>query len=285
MNNGIAQLRRCGAEMLRAAGIENPMYEARLLLEHFCGVSQTDIVLNREAPADSDRAEAFLSACRRRAAFEPLQYIIGFWEFMGLKFKVNESVLIPRADTETLVEYILEKYEAPVRILDMCCGSGCIGLSLKAFLPNSDITLADISEDALSVAQENAKALGLSAKFVRADVMRGCEEYFDDGSFDIIVSNPPYIKSADMPRLAREVLHEPRIALDGGEDGLKFYRALALDWERALKRGGEMIFEAGFDTSGDVYSLFLECGYCDVVKRRDMNGINRLVAGKRGSWE
>lgn len=285
MNNGIAQLRRCGAEMLRAAGIENPVYEARLLLEHFCGVSHTDIILNREASVGSDGAEAFLSACERRAALEPLQYIIGFWEFMGLKFKVNESVLIPRADTETLVEYILEKYKAPVRILDMCCGSGCIGLSLKAFLPLADITLADISEEALSVARENAKALGLCAKFVCADVMRGCEEYFDDESFDIIVSNPPYIKSADIPQLAREVLHEPHIALDGGEDGLKFYRALALYWERALEIGGEMIFEAGFDTSSDVYSLFLECGYSDVVKRRDINGVNRLVSGKRGSWE
>lgn len=286
MNRDTRALQKRGYQILKRGGIESAAFDAWRLLEHICSVSRTDVIVNPlSAKVGKEDEDAFISACQRRADGEPLQYILGKWEFMGLEFEVNPSVLIPRADTETLVEYILSKYSGAPRILDMCCGSGCIGLSVKHFLPECDMTLADISKDALNAAQKNARMLGLDVKIMQADAKLGFEEYFSENTFDIIVSNPPYIKSKDMQKLSREVLREPHIALDGGEDGMDFYRALVTGWEPALKKGGEMILEAGFDTAKSIYSLFAECGYSDIVKRRDLGAITRLVAAKRGLWE
>ena len=289
MTESARELVRRGAQLMVQGGISgsSAVLDSRRLFEHFCKITKTDMVLNPSVTPKPESAAQFICACKRRADGEPLQYIIGSWEFMGLEFEVNPSVLIPRADTETLVNYILEKYgnreKSGLRILDICCGSGCIGLALKHFLPQSSIVLADISENALIVAQKNSRRLGLDTEIVKCDLMPGYKNRFHDSEFDIIVSNPPYIKSTDMDFLQREVKHEPRIALDGGEDGMKFYRALALLWEGALKPHGEMILEAGYDTSRGIYSLFAECGYSEITTRRDLGGIVRLVAAKRGS--
>lgn len=289
MTESARELVRRGAQLMVQSGISgsSAAFESRRLFEHFCKITKTDMVLNPSVTPNPESAAQFICACQRRASGEPLQYIIGSWEFMGLEFEVNPSVLIPRADTETLVTYTLEKYgdceKSGLRILDICCGSGCIGLALKHFLPQSSIVLADISENALIVAQKNSRRLGLDTEIVKCDLLSGYKSRFQDGEFDIIVSNPPYIKSTDMNFLQREVKHEPRIALDGGEDGMKFYRALALLWEGALKPHGEMILEAGYDTSRGIYSLFAECGYSEITTRRDLGGIVRLVAAKRGS--
>lgn len=282
MTNSIRDIRALGHRILKNGGVENAGFELRCLLEHICSVSETDAVIYPEKAVDTEAKDKFISACKRRAAGEPLQYILGQWEFMGLEFFVDPSVLIPRADTETLIDYILESRSGSPKILDLCCGSGCIGLSLKHFLPKSRITLADISHSALKTAKKNAGALGLDVHFVQADVLDGFEKYFSENEFDIIVSNPPYIKSADIPLLQREVLHEPRIALDGGEDGMLFYRAITEKWAGALRTGGEMIVETGFDTANEVYSMFIEYGYGDVLKARDLGGIVRLVSAKKG---
>ena len=285
MSENLKALQKRGAEILKNSGIDSAAFEVRLLLEQTFSVSYADIITNPKLEPDRRKAGRFISACQRRANGEPLQYILGSWEFMGLEFEVNPSVLIPRSDTETLVEYIIERYSGAPRVLDICCGSGCIGLAVKHFLPESRVTLADKSARALTVAERNACKLGLDVKLIQADVTRSYKKYFADGEFDIIVSNPPYIKSSDMEKLPREVLHEPRIALDGGEDGMTFYRALAIGWAGALKADGEMIFEAGYDTARDIYMLFAECGFRDINKKRDLGGITRLIAAKRGFWE
>lgn len=289
MTESARELMRRGTRLIAQSGIDSSSaaFDSRRLLEHFCKITKTDMVLNPSVTPKPETDAQYIRACQRRADGEPLQYIIGSWEFMGLEFEVNPSVLIPRADTETLVNYILNKHavceKTKLRILDICCGSGCIGIALKHFMPQSDIVLADISDSALNVAQKNARLHKADVTVVKADLLLGYENCFQDGEFDIIVSNPPYIKSTDMDFLQREVLHEPRIALDGGEDGMKFYRALALLWEGALKPHGEMILEAGYDTARGIYSLFAECGYSEITTRRDLGGIVRLVAAKRGS--
>ena len=268
-----------GREMLRAAGNPSAGFDTACLLEHFTGLSRANVIATPDRCVDGD---GFLDACKLRATGYPLQYILGHWEFMGIDFLLTPDVLIPRADTETLVEYILREYSGDVRVLDMCCGSGCIGLSIKFFLPEAHVTLCDISDAALDVTKKNAALLGLSVDIKKADLTKGGDSYFERESFDIIVSNPPYIKTCDMPFLDKEVTHEPYIALCGGEDGTDFYRALIDSWEYQLRVGGEMILEAGYDTAKSIELLFIECGFADITSRRDAGGITRLISAKRG---
>ena len=180
-----------GKALLKEAGIESFSFDAAVLFEHICGMSRTDVILN------SDRllcGDGYISACKSRADGQPLQYIIGKWEFMGLEFCVNKNVLIPRADTETSVNYVLEQ-KGSTRVLDMCTGSGCIGISIAHYLKGARVTLADISTDALAVATQNAKLNGVDVEIIQADLTEGYENYFKKEEDDIIVSNPPYIKS------------------------------------------------------------------------------------------
>lgn len=249
------------------------------MFEHFCALDRTDLILNPDAEVDGDR---FLDACKKRASGVPLQYILGKWEFMGLPFYVTPDVLIPRADTETLAEYIIGNFTGGKRILDMCCGSGCIGLSLKHFLNNCEVTLCDISEKAIGITKKNADALGLQVNIRQCDLLRGGLTYFDENSFDIIVSNPPYITAKDMETLSTEVKNEPFIALYGGEDGADFYRALIIEWESVLKVGGTMALEVGYDTADTVYTLFCECGYSNIKKHRDLSGTVRVISAIKG---
>ncbi len=261
-------------------GIESASYDALCLLEHYCGAGRTDLLLNPDKETESNR---FIDACKKRAEGIPLQYIIGEWEFMGLPFYVCPDVLIPRADTETVVEYVIKNYEGNLRILDMCTGSGCIGLSVKHFMPESKVTLCDISEPALAVARKNADRLGLDVLIKQTDLLRGGGFYFPDGAFDLILSNPPYIKRCDMGALQKEVTFEPYIALDGGEDGTDFYRALINDWDTVLSDGGRMVLEVGYDTADAVSALFCECGYTDITCLRDINGVVRVITAKKGT--
>lgn len=281
MPETLRQLYRRGTDVIAKGGADNAAFDARCLLEHFYGLSLPSLLL--QAGSEAENAAGYIALCERRAAGEPLQYILGSWEFMGLPFSVTPDVLIPRQDTETLVEYVLEQSPAAPRVLDLCCGSGCIGLALKHFLPESDVTLADISEKALSVARKNAAALGLSVTVVQADALAGGDRCFEHNSFDFIVSNPPYIKSGMMAKLPREVLREPAVALDGGEDGMDFYRAIALQWENQLAPRGQLVFETGYDTAQGVYDLLTECGYANIACRRDLSGVLRVVAGRKGA--
>ncbi len=265
--------------MLNDAGIESFNFDTLCLFTHFTGLTRTDVALTPDIVVDG---AAFLSACKRRVNGVPLQYILGEWQFMGLDFKVTPDVLIPRADTEMLVEYIISRYkDKKPRVLDMCCGSGCIGLAVKHFLPNASVTLCDISDRALEITRQNAKKLSLCVDIKNADLLKGGNAYFENGAFDVIVSNPPYISKSDMQRLSKEVLHEPEIALYGGEDGTDFYRALINLWQNTLSANGEMILESGYDTARDIETFFIECGYIDIQKRKDLNGIYRLISAKK----
>ncbi len=267
-----------GRLALKNAGVETYVFDALVLFEHAYGMSKTDVIINPDKPLDE---QLFLNLCKQRAKGQPLQYIVGTWEFMGLDFYVDKNVLIPRADTEVLVNYIMD-IGKNATILDMCTGSGCIGISLAHYLKDVKVTLADISTDALAVAKKNVQLNGVEVDIVQADLTRGPREYFKNKGFDIIVANPPYIKSADMANLSVEVKNEPYIALDGGPDGTDFYKALILLWKDALNDGGVMVFEAGFDTSADICTLFTECGYRDIVTRKDINGIVRMVSATKG---
>lgn len=268
-----------GKKILKDAGIESFVFDAIQLFEHIYGMTKTDVILSPDKLlCEND----FISLCNKRADGQPLQYILGKWEFMGLEFYVDRNVLIPRADTETSVNYVLEQGGTPT-VLDMCTGSGCIGISVAHYLKGASVTLADVSDGALAVAKKNAELNGVDVEIIKADLTLGFEKYFEKERFDIIVSNPPYIKSADMKTLSREVLCEPEIALDGGPDGTDFYKSLILLWKDALKDGGVMVLESGYDTWQDICTLFTECGYRDIVTRRDINGIVRTVSAKKAN--
>lgn len=276
--NKASDILRLGKQILKDAGCESYGFDASCIFEYCYGFSRAELFLDPDRQLDEGR---FLSLCKKRAGGYPLQYILNSWQFMGLDLYVDARVLIPRADTETLAEYIISRGGRP-RILDMCTGSGCIGIALSHYMDGARVTLADISEDALEVAAKNAKACGADVDIVRADLLDGYEKYFERGAFDIIVSNPPYIKSGDRGTLSPEVLCEPHIALFGGDDGLTFYSALIEKWKGAISPDGIMVLESGYDTWQDIGSLFEKAGYTDVEYKKDVGGITRLVCAKNG---
>lgn len=182
----------------------------------------------------------------------PLQYITGDTQFMGLDFNVKENVLIPRNDTEIITELAIKHIGSkPLDVLDLCCGSGCIGLSIKYYCPNSSVTLADISSDALELTAQNAKHLGADVNIIKSDMFSSLS-----GAFDVIVSNPPYIPRAVIPTLSKQVNYEPKLALDGGNDGLDYYRKIKNDYRRFLKKGGIMLLETGHNQGGELIRIF-----------------------------
>ena len=218
----------------------------------------------------------------RRLSGVPLQHITGKWEFYGLEFKVTEDTLIPRADTETLVDSALAFVNSreKARVLDLCCGTGCIGISIARFARNPiSCLLADISEKALAVAKENTAinrvtgTVGVS----ECDALQPCPGIF--GSFDLIVCNPPYIPTAEIPTLDIEVQNEPHLALDGGEDGLDLYRAICRNFKDAIREGGALMFEVGLSQHEDVRDIMLAAGFEDITIFKDLTGIERVVCG------
>ena len=288
-----------GAGLL--AGLEDGRLDARLLLEHYCGIPAHRLLSHPETPVKAEEREAFLAGIRRRAAREPLAYIIGEQSFMGLPFVVSRDVLIPEQDTENLVEEALRHLEDGSRILDLCTGSGCILLSLLHYSNNCVGVGTDLSRPALTIAEQNAHALGLSrcTQWLQGDLFealtqapqaanREGEEGTFDRSFsrpekyDMIISNPPYIRTAVIETLAPEVrCAEPRLALDGGEDGLDFYRRIIRQAPAHLVIGGRLMMEIGYDQAADVTSLLQEAGYYGVEVIRDYGGNDRIVTAVR----
>lgn len=278
-----------GTGTLAREHVPDPELDARyLLLEAFdISLSSYLAVKHRELSRDGgDRQmrETFEALIEKRSRRIPLQHLTGVQEFMGFEFMVNEHVLIPRQDTETLVELVLaERKDKAARVLDMCAGSGCIAISLALMGGYKEVDAADISKEALKVAEENAKRLLKDYKgrfrLIESDMFEGIEK---GRLYDMIVSNPPYIRRNDIEGLEPEVkLHEPRLALDGDADGLAFYRILADKCREYLRPGGYVYTEIGYDQATEVERLFAGHGYESIVTVRDLAGNNRVT---RALW-
>ena len=269
-----------GCRTLQAAGIEEATLDARLLLEAVCGTDRNDLLAHGEQPVMSQAEEKYLNWIRQRAEHIPLQQLTGEQDFMGLTFSVNEHVLIPRQDTEILVEEVLKELHDRMRILDMCTGSGCILLSLLHYSNDCEGLGVDLSAEALEVAGQNVlKVLtpekAEHAHFLQSDLFEKVE-----GKFEIIVSNPPYIASAEVEKLMPEVRdHEPRMALDGTEDGLYFYRRIIEEAGKHLVSSGMLFFEIGYDQGQAVSELMRTGGYREVQVVQDYAGLDRVVLG------
>ncbi len=273
-----AALYRMGVERLAAAGIEEAKLDARLLLEELCGTDRNDLLVHGDRPVTEQQENSYVNYIELRSRHIPLQHITGYQEFMGLRFKVTPDVLIPRQDTETLVEEVLKNLHDGMRILDLCTGSGCILLSLLRYSNDCVGIGADLSKKALKVAEENAGSLGLTAEFVQGDLFEPVT-----GKFEIIVSNPPYIPSNVIPTLMEEVReHDPLMALDGKEDGLYFYREIIGQASEYLYPGGMLFLEIGCEQAEAVTELMKNAGYRDVTVCKDLAGHDRVVSGRYG---
>lgn len=256
---------------------ENGAFEARELFMCISGMSLTDVIIKGGDEVSEETEKRVREAVKRRVEGEPLQYIMGFAEFMGMNFKVNRNTLIPRQDTETLVEKILDVAGPGAEIIDIGTGSGCIGISLGRYIKASSVTLADISREALKTALENAELNGVKAKGLLIDILKEVPP----GKFDIVVSNPPYIETDVIETLDDEVrLFEPNSALDGGQDGLMFYRRITDIAPNLLKNGGILAYEIGYN-QGEAVKKIVEqrLGNAEVVK--DFCGNDRVVISKK----
>ncbi len=260
--------------LLADAGCPDPEIDARWMAEDTLHMSRTDLKFESDRAIAPDQLAQLEEMLKRRASGEPVQYILGSADFMGLKFQVDRSVLIPRQDTETLVEsalIALRAYAAPA-VLDLCAGSGCIGLSIKSLAADADVTLADVSREALEVARKNMRALGVAAMLRHGDLFRAVGR----DRFDLIVSNPPYIPRGELAGLQREVRFEPALALDGGPDGLDFYRRIAEEAPEHLNPGGAVYLEVGAGEADAVQNM-LAARFADSGRIRDLNDIDRVV--------
>ncbi len=224
--------------------------------------------------------EKYEQTLKRRLSGEPLQYILGEWDFFGITLKVGEGVLIPRADTETVAETgmsLLRGKASPI-VFDLCAGSGCIGIALSKSA-GAKVSFFEKSPKALEYLRQNVTDTETNAQIFEVDVlMQPSDELMNTA--DMIISNPPYIRSNVVPTLSKEVAHEPKMALDGGEDGLVFYRSIARNWKPALKLGGYLVFEIGFDQGAEVTEILKNEGYSDVTLKNDLCGNPRVVYGK-----
>lgn len=272
-----------GKAILAEAGIDEAVLDARLLLEHVCGTDRNYLLVHGDNEVTQEQEADYFQKIVVRAGRIPLQHITGVQNFMGLDFQVNEHVLIPRQDTEILVEEVLREMDDGSVILDMCTGSGCILISLLHYSNRCEGVGADISENALEVAEKNAlqllghKGTEISCKFVQSNLFENVE-----GMFDIIVSNPPYIRSDVIETLMPEVKdHEPRQALDGTSDGIYFYQKIVEESDRFLKCGGRLYFEIGYDQAAEVRNLMECAGFTDIHTVKDYAGLDRVVYGRK----
>lgn len=285
------ELYETGKGALAEAGIIEADTDARLLLEFVCDTNRNTLLAHGDRPITEDEESAYRALLEKRRERIPLQQLTGVQDFMGLEFRVNEHVLIPRQDTEILVETVLQQLHDGMRILDMCTGSGCILLSLIKYSNNCQGLGVDLSEEALKVARCNAERLlgadrivenfpefsgdGTCVKFVQSDLFDRVE-----GKFEILVSNPPYIQTEVIETLMPEVRdHEPRMALDGSEDGLAFYRRIVQEGKEYLWKGGMLFFEIGYDQGEAVKNLMEQAGFLEVQVIKDYSGLDRVVFG------
>ncbi len=268
---------------LRAAGVEAAQLEARELVCFALDKTKEQLYRDMNLYVTAPQEARVEELVQRRLAGEPVAYLIGEWEFYGLPLDISREVLIPRSDTEVLagraIELISRAGEG-ARLLDLCAGSGCVGLAAAANAPGCRVVLADWSEDALRVCRQNIRRNGLNARVtcVRADAREAAPAALWD--FDVIACNPPYIPTADIETLDPSVRdYEPHLALDGGSDGLDFYRSIAEKWKSALRLGGTLLFEVGIGQAPDVEQILARNGFTDINTYPDTQGIWRVVEG------
>lgn len=269
-----------GEELLRQNGIDDAKMDAWLLLAMACKIDRNFYYLHMNEDLIQEQQEDYETVLKKRTEHIPLQYITGEQEFMGLKFSVNSNVLIPRQDTEVLVEQALKVIKPEMEVLDLCTGSGCIIVSIAKNVPTAKCVATDISKQALNVAKENAKQNQVSVRFETSDLLDHVQ-----GEFDVIVSNPPYIPTGEISGLMPEVRDfEPFDALDGKEDGLYFYRRIIKDAKAHLKPNGYLMFEIGYDQGEAVSELMRGAGYQEITVKKDLAGLDRVVIGKEMSY-
>ena len=257
---------------------EDAALEAWFLFSELFQVDRAGYVLRMNQEAEETAQQQYLAMLKRRLSGEPVAYILGNWEFMGLPFKVSPAVLIPRPDTETLVEAVIDWSRAkktPIQIADLCTGSGCIAISLAHYIPNSAVCASDLSPEALQIAGENANINCVSVDFYQGDLWEALPA---GRQYDVITSNPPYIDWKQLEELDTDVIdHEPRLALDGGEDGLIFYRRLAERTAEFLKEDGRAFWEIGYDQGQTVAEIVRQSGLKVVEVKKDLAGHDRVV--------
>ncbi|MEG2016330.1 MAG: peptide chain release factor N(5)-glutamine methyltransferase [Oscillospiraceae bacterium] len=274
---------RFGLMRLKENNIDNADFDNRILFENCFGMGRNQFAINGENQADDDLIKKFLKDIELRIEGQPLQYIIGNWEFMGLSFNVGKGVLIPREETEILVntalDYLKNRSNKKV-VFDLCSGSGCVGISVAYFCKNCDVYLIEKSLEALQYLKKNVEMFGLENIFViNGDITNGFES-FNLPNPDIILSNPPYIKSDEIKTLQIEVRLEPEIALDGGEDGLYFYRILEQKWAPSLNKHGMMAVEIGDNQDKEVCKIF-EQKFKTIRQKQDFSKIIRVIQALR----
>ena len=267
-------------DTLSKSGFAEAESDSRLIFEYIAGIDRVKLTLEGDRELEPGVEEKLKAALAKRLTHMPVQYITGYQNFMGLEFMVSKDVLIPRMDTETLVEEVLRLGLSNVRVLDICTGSGCILLSILKYVYGSSGVGVDISDGALGVAKANSEALGIDATFIKSDMFENIPK---DERFDIVVSNPPYIRSDVIGTLMSEVKdYEPLLALDGSEDGLKFYRIIADRAPEYLNNGGMLFLEIGYDQGAEVSALLSAAGFMDVEVIKDLSGLDRVVSGRIG---
>ena len=264
--------------------IDDGDIEARYILEKASGIAYKDMLLKYSETISGEKFAEAEAMARRRLSGEPIQYILGEWDFMDFTFRVGEGVLIPRPETEQLVEYVVDSIKdiANPVVYDLCAGSGCIGLSIKRLRPDADVYLIEKSDKALIYLKANQEKLCGeldNTSVIQGDILQ-IDSFANLPAADVIVSNPPYIRSEDIASLQSEVLREPHMALDGGSDGLVFYRYLVGEWSHKLKEKGFMAFECGEDQAEDICRLFDKINFDNEIIN-DYNNIQRMVTGRR----
>ncbi len=270
---------------LKAAGKDDFENEANLIVQNVLDIDKTMFLLNKDNFVDSTAISEVQSIIKKRKDSVPLQYIFGEWEFYGENYKVGEGVLVPRPETEELCSLVIEKLQkmkSPT-VFDLCAGSGCIGITLKKQVKNADVYLVEYCDKAISYLNENRMKLGVarSVPAIKGNVLDGYDKFGFLPRPDVIVSNPPYVKSAELESLQPEVKNEPETALDGGEDGLDFYRALAEKWLPFINDGGFIAVECGEEQAEAIASMFSKFSE-EISIIKDFNGFDRFVIAGKG---
>ncbi len=269
---------------LQNKGIKSSRLNAELLLSHVLNCKRLELYLSFDRPLQKSEIDSYRELLKRRSTFEPLQYIIGKVEFYGLEFEVNQSVLIPRPETELLVEAVIESVakDERINILDIGSGSGNISIALAKNIPSCTVVGIDISEEAIETSTRNAKLNGVESQlmFVKKNILNGIE--INENSFDVVVSNPPYVSVADFVNLDPELrLYEPQIALTDESDGLSFYRNISVLSRSLLKNNGKLFFEIGAGQSDAVKKILIDSDYKNIVIIKDYSDIERVIIGEK----